>query len=199
MDAIVATNNAHKLAEIRSYLNGHFDSIKSLKDMNINIDIEETGTTFLENSLIKARTISEMTGMIAIADDSGLCVDALDGAPGVYSARFACEVCDDAKNNEKLLATLSQKGVLSYTDRTAHYTSIVVIYYPDGHYVYGEGKVEGHILDKYVGDGGFGYDPLFYCDEIGKTFAQITMEEKNKVSHRARALEDVLKKLWKTL
>lgn len=195
MDAIVATNNAHKLEEIKAYLKGHFDSIKSLKELGISIEIEENGTTFLENSLIKARTISEMTNMVAIADDSGLCVDALDGAPGVYSARFANEICDDAKNNEKLLATLSQKGVLSYKDRTAHYTSIVVIYYPDGHYIYGEGKVEGHILDKYVGTGGFGYDPLFYCDEIGKTFAQIELEEKNKVSHRARALEDVLKKL----
>ena len=195
MDAIVATNNKNKLKEIQLYLAGKFDSIKSLKDVGINIDIEETGTTFLENSLIKARTISKMTNMVAIADDSGLCVDALNGAPGAYSARFAGEICDDKKNNEKLLATLKENGVISYKDRTAHYTSVIVIYYPNDTYIVGEGKVEGHILDHYVGDGGFGYDPLFYCDELQKTFAQVTLEEKNTVSHRARALDDVLKKL----
>ena len=195
MDAIVATNNKNKLKEIKAYLQGHFDSIKSLKEVGIDIDIEETGTTFLENSIIKAKTISKMTNAVAIADDSGLCVDALNGAPGVYSARFAGEPCDDLKNNEKLLATLEQKGVISYKDRTAHYTSVIVIYYPDDHYISGEGKVEGHILDHYEGDGGFGYDPLFFCDELNKTFAQVTLEEKNTVSHRARALDDVLKKL----
>ena len=136
-----------------------------------------------------------LSNSVAIADDSGLCVDALDGKPGVYSARFAGEPCDDLKNNEKLLATLAQNGVISYKDRTAHYTSVIVIYYPDGHYISGEGKVEGHILNHYVGDGGFGYDPLFFCDELNKTFAQVTLEEKNTVSHRARALDDVLKKL----
>ena len=193
MDAVVATNNQHKLAEIRAYLNGKFDNIYSLKDCGINIDIEENGTTFLENSLIKASTISKLTGKVSIADDSGLCVDALNGDPGVYSARFAGDPCNDKNNNEKLLKVM--KDVKDYEKRSAHYTSVIVIYYPDGHYVYGEGKVEGHMLTEYVGDGGFGYDPLFYCDEIKKTFAQITMEEKNKVSHRARALEDVLKKL----
>ena len=195
MDAVVATNNMHKLEEIKAYLNGYFSSIKSLKEMGVNIDIEETGTTFLENSLIKATTISQMLNCVAIADDSGLCVDALNGAPGVFSARFSGEICDDKRNNEKLLNILKEKNVVDYEKRGANYTSIVVIYYPDGHYIYGEGKVCGHILDKYVGDGGFGYDPLFYCDEIGKTFAQITLEEKNKVSHRARALEDVLHKI----
>ena len=195
MDAIVATNNQHKLNEIRAYLQGKFDNIYSLKDVGINIDIEETGTTFLENSLIKASTISKLTGKVAIADDSGLCVDALNGEPGVYSARFAGDPCNDENNNQKLLKVLKDKNVSSYEDRSAHYTSVIVIYYPDGHYVSGEGKVDGHILNEYVGNGGFGYDPLFYCDEIKKTFAQITMEEKNKVSHRARALEDVLKKL----
>ena len=195
MDAIVATNNKHKLEEIRLYLKNHFDNIYSLKDCNIDIDIEETGTTFLENSIIKAKTIADMTNKVAIADDSGLCVDALNGDPGVYSARFAGEPCNDQNNNEKLLKVLKDKNVFEHEKRSAHYTSVVVVYYPDGKYIFGEGKVEGHILDHYVGDGGFGYDPLFYCDEIKKTFAQITMDEKNKVSHRARALEDVLKKL----
>ena len=195
MDAIVATNNMHKLAEIRLYLKDHFDNILSLKDANINIDIEETGTTFLENSLIKAKTISKMTNMVAIADDSGLCVDALNGDPGVYSARFAGEPCNDKNNNEKLLRELEKVNALSNDERCAHYTSVVVIYYPDDRYIFGEGKVDGHILKEYVGNGGFGYDPLFFCDELQKTFAQITMEEKNSVSHRARALEDVLKKI----
>ena len=198
MDAIVATNNMHKLAEIKLYLKDHFDNILSLKDANINIDIEETGTTFLENSLIKAKTISKMTNMVAIADDSGLCVDALNGDPGVYSARFAGEPCNDKNNNEKLLRELEKVNALSNDERCAHYTSVVVIYYPDDRYIFGEGKVDGHILKEYVGNGGFGYDPLFFCDELQKTFAQITMEEKNSVSHRARALEDVLKKIWRT-
>ncbi len=198
MDAVVATNNKHKLEEIKLYLKDRFDNIYSLKECGINIEIEENGTTFLENAKIKASTIAKMTKKVAIADDSGLCVDALNGDPGVYSARFAGEPCNDENNNQKLLKVLADKHIDDYNARSAHYTSVVVIYYPDDKFIFGEGKVEGHILKEYVGNGGFGYDPLFYCDEIKKTFAQITMEEKNKVSHRARALEDVLKKLWKT-
>ena len=198
MIAVVASNNAHKIVEIKSYLKGHFDDIKSLKDMGINIEIEENGNSFLENSLIKARAISNLTHLPAIADDSGLCVDSLNGEPGIYSARYAGEPCNDENNNDKLLKVLSEKGLNDEKQRTAHYTSVVVLVYPDGSYKYGEGKVEGTILHERKGNGGFGYDPLFYCYELKKTFAEITLEEKNTVSHRARALDDLLKKLWKT-
>ena len=198
MIAVVASNNAHKVIEIKSFLKDYFDDIKSLKDMGINIEIEENGKTFLENSLIKARTISKITNLPVIADDSGLCVDGLNGEPGVYSARYAGEPCNDENNNDKLLAVLKEKNLLSEKERNAHFISVVVLVYPDGSYKYGEGRVEGTILHERRGNGGFGYDPLFYSYELKKTFAEINLDEKNTVSHRARALEDLLKKLWKT-
>ena len=195
MIAVVASNNKNKIVEIKTFLKDVFEDIKSLKDMNINIDIEETGTTFFENALIKAKTISQITNMPAIADDSGPCVDILDGAPGVYSARFAGEPCNDYNNNQKLLKILEEKHAITKEERAAHFTSCIVLYYPDGKYFVGQGSVDGTILFKYQGNGGFGYDPLFYCYELNKTFAEITLDEKNTVSHRARALLDLLKKL----
>lgn len=192
MDAIVATNNSHKLIEIREFLSGHFDNIFSLKDKNINIDIEETGKTFYENALIKAKAISELTNLPAIADDSGLCVNALNGEPGVYSARYAGDPCDDHKNNEKLLKELNKINSL---DRSAYFISSIVLYYPNGDIVSGEGRVNGTIINEYRGNGGFGYDPLFLCTELNKTFGETSLQEKNLISHRARALKDLLVKL----
>ena len=139
-----------------------------------------------------------ITGKPAIADDSGLVVDYLDGAPGVYSARFAGEECNDDKNNDKLLGLM--EGV-PYEERTAHFVSVVTLVYPDGEIISASGECPGHILTERRGNGGFGYDPLFLADELGKTFAEIDMEEKNTVSHRARALAklgDLLKNRQET-
>ena len=184
---IVASNNKGKLREVREILGGTFE-IVSMADAGIDADIEETGETFTENALIKARYVFEHTGCAALSDDSGLMVDALGGAPGVYSARYAGNH-DDNANNELLLSNLS--GV---DGRTARFISAVALV--DG---YGEitatGAVEGHILHEKTGSGGFGYDPLFYSDELCKSFGEATAEEKNSVSHRFRALTALVRKM----
>ena len=186
MKIAIATNNKNKVKEIRAVLGGHFDAMYSLEDLGINVEIEETGDTLTENALIKARTIRDLSGLPALADDSGLMVDALDGAPGVYSARYAGEEHDDKKNNALLLKNLEGKP------RTAHFCSVIALAYPDGKELTAEGRVEGHILDSERGNNGFGYDPLFFSDELGKTFAEASQEEKNSVSHRGRALRNML-------
>lgn len=190
MDLIIASNNLFKIQEIKSILGDRFDNIYSLNEKGIDIEIEETGNTFYENALIKAKAIYDMTKMPVIADDSGLSVNALDGKPGVYSARYAGYPCNDDRNNMKLLKELSK-----YNDRTAKFQSVVVLY-EEGKIFSGEGVIEGEILFEERGNGGFGYDPLFYCYELEKTFAQAKPYEKNKVSHRARALKDLISKLW---
>lgn len=186
MKIAIATNNKNKVKEIRAVLGGHFDAMYSLEDLGINVEIEETGDTLTENALIKARTIRDLSGLPALADDSGLMVDALDGAPGVYSARYAGEEHDDKKNNALLLKNLEGKP------RTAHFCSVIALVYPDGKELTAEGRVEGHILDHERGNNGFGYDPLFFSDELGKTFAEASQEEKNSVSHRGRSLRNML-------
>lgn len=197
MKAVLASNNKHKLQEIRAILADKFEYIYSLSEMNIDIDIEETAVTFEENALIKARAIVEMTGMMAIADDSGLCVAALNGEPGVYSARYAGEPCNDDANNQLLLNNLRELEKTNLRHRKAYFMSVVVLCRPDGTYECGRGHVEGEIIDDYRGENGFGYDPIFYCNQLEMTFAQADMESKNKVSHRARALNDLISKIWK--
>lgn len=189
MKIAIATNNPNKLREIRAILGGFFDEALSLSDLGIDIDIEETGTTLTENALIKARTIRDLTGLPALADDSGLMVDALYGAPGVYSARYAGEEHDDKKNNALLLKNLEGKP------RDAKFCSVIALCYPDGRELTAEGSVRGVILEEERGTGGFGYDPLFFSPELGKTFAEATPEQKNSVSHRSRALRAMLKLL----
>ena len=189
MKIAIATNNPNKLREIRAILGGFFDEALSLADLGIDIDIEETGTTLTENALIKARTIRDLTGLPALADDSGLMVDALDGAPGVYSARYAGEEHDDKKNNALLLKNLEGKP------RDAKFCSVIALCYPDGRELTAEGSVCGVILEEERGTGGFGYDPLFFSPELGKTFAEATPEQKNSVSHRSRALRAMLELL----
>ena len=189
MKIAIATNNPNKLREIRAILSGFFDEALSLSDLGIDIDIEETGTTLTENALIKARTIRDLTGLPALADDSGLMVDALDGAPGVYSARYAGEEHDDKKNNALLLKNLEGKP------RDAKFCSVIALCYPDGRELTAEGSVRGVILEEERGTGGFGYDPLFFSPELGKTFAEATPEQKNSVSHRSRALRAMLELL----
>lgn len=178
-EIIVASHNAGKLAEFRAMLGDY--RVLSPKDLNIDTDVEETGETFYDNALIKARALFEMSGKPAIADDSGLCVDALDGAPGVFSARYSGG--GDAENINKLLDEL--KGV---QDRSAHFECCIV-YYDGKDIISATGKAYGHITKSREGDGGFGYDPVFFSDDLQKTFGQATESEKNKVSHRARALQ----------
>ena len=197
MIAVLASNNAHKLKEIRALLADKFEKVCSLADVGIHTDIDETGVTFEENAFIKAQTIFDMLGgkYAVLADDSGLCVEALDGAPGVYSARYAGNPCDDAKNNALLLKNLHDLEKTVPKNRNAYFASVVAAVLPDGRKISGEGRVNGIILDEYRGGGGFGYDPLFYCTELSKTFAEAEMHEKNTVSHRARALAALREKL----
>lgn len=190
MKLALATNNLHKIEEIRAILGDSFEELLSLKELGINVDIEETGATLADNALIKAREITRISGMPSLADDTGLMVDALDGAPGVYSARYAGETHDDMANRALLL-----KNLEAVKDRSAHFGTVIAVCYPDGSYLLSEGRVNGKIAYEERGDGGFGYDSLFISDELGKTFAEASAEEKNSVSHRSRALRAMLAKL----
>ena len=162
-----------------------------MKDIGFRDEIIENGLTFYENSMIKAKTIMEFLKKKGIqasvmADDSGLCVDSLNGEPGVYSARYSGIHGDDEKNRQKLLKNLANKK-----DRTAHFICSIVELYPDGHSIHAEGRTSGSILHETKGSNGFGYDSLFYSNELKKTFGEATAEEKNSVSHRAKALEKI--------
>ena len=190
-ERIIASNNAHKIKEIKAILGNFFPRIVSMREAGLDIEIEETGSTFKENALIKARTVSEITGKPCLADDSGLSVDCLFGAPGVYSARFAGEGHNDEDNIRKLL-----KEMANADDRRAHFNTTICLYYPGGRYLIAEGKAYGRILTEKRGENGFGYDPVFFSDELNKTFAEAGEQEKNSVSHRAKALlnlENMLK------
>lgn len=187
MKLAIATNNQHKLQEIRAILGDSFEELLSLKDLGIDVDVEETGTTLEENALIKARAILALSGIATLADDTGLMVDALNGAPGVYSARYAEEEHNDAKNRSLLLKNLN--GV---KDRSAHFATVIALCYPDGKTLTASGRVNGEILLSERGTEGFGYDSLFFSTELGKTFAEATQAEKNSVSHRGRALRAML-------
>ncbi|MCI8613027.1 MAG: RdgB/HAM1 family non-canonical purine NTP pyrophosphatase [Clostridia bacterium] len=186
---IVASNNSGKITEIKELLSGLYE-VRSLADENIVSDPEETGSTFEENAFIKAEAVYRLTGCACLADDSGLIVDVLDGAPGVYSARYAGEPSDSAKNNALLLANMKGKS-----DRTARFECAVVLYKSPEDVLTGVGAVEGRILDAPCGSGGFGYDPLFFCDDLQKSFGVASREEKNSVSHRARALKQLMEKV----
>ena len=190
---LVASNNAHKLSEIRQILSDRFEVV-SLKEAGVSVDPEETGSTFEDNALIKAKAVYEVSGMYALSDDSGLCVNCLGGAPGVYSARYAGEKASDADNNKLLL-----ENMRNAEDRSAKFVCSVVLYFGDNNFISGYGETNGIILEKQKGSNGFGYDPLFLSDEIGKTFAEATADEKNAVSHRRRALEDIVSKLEKLI
>lgn len=188
-ELLLATNNSHKVKEIREILSGKVDRIITLTEAGIDINVIEDGDTFFLNALKKAKEVSEASGMITLADDTGLLVDALNGEPGVHSARYA-EAHNDAANNEKLL-----KNLEDYENRSAKFVTVIVLYYPNGEYILAEGKVDGEILSVARGSNGFGYDSLFFCPELKKTFGECSGEEKNSVSHRARALRNLLEKL----
>ena len=193
---VMASNNRHKIKEIEAFLrklcpndkNGEPFEILSLSDINFTDDIVEDGDTFEANALIKARTVAKL-GYIGIADDSGLCVDALNGEPGVYSARYAGGH-DDADNNHKLLENMKD---VPREERGAHFVSVIACVFPDGRELVARGECPGTMLFDYRGNGGFGYDPLFLYEPMGKTFAEMNAEEKNAISHRARAMEKFAK------
>lgn len=192
---VVATGNAHKLVEIETMLSVALPSTRfvALSQLGQFEDPEETGTTFEENALIKARAAVAETGFAAVADDSGLMVDALGGEPGVYSARYAGVHGDDAANNAKLLQNLSD---VPEGERTARFVSVVALVEPSGQVCVGAGTREGTVGFEGRGSHGFGYDPLFLPEDTpGKTMAELTPEEKNAISHRFHALQDLCAKL----
>ena len=184
---VAASSNKHKIKEIQAIMSKFGMEVISKNDAGIpDFDVEEDGDTFEANSHKKAIEMMKILGKTTIADDSGLMVDYLGGAPGVYSARFAGEPCDDDKNNEKLLKLLD--GV-SEKDRKAKFVSVITMIFPDGETLVARGECPGRIIEVPVGENGFGYDPIFVPDGFNKTYAQLTDEEKNSISHRAKALE----------
>ena len=191
MEIVIASRNKHKISELEALLLKYVDNVKllSLNDVGLYEDVEEDGTTFEENAFIKARYAAR-SGKISVGDDSGLCVNVLDGAPGIYSARYAGEHGNDAANNAKLLSELVDKE-----DKSASFVCAFACVMPDGREFAVLGKADGVITDKASGNGGFGYDPIFYLPELGKTFADLSAEEKNAISHRGRAIEAFAKKL----
>ena len=193
MRLIIASNNAHKVREIKEILGDYFSEILSLKEAGIAIDVEEDGETFEQNALKKAQEVLKIADAdAALSDDSGLMVDALDGAPGVYSARFAGEGHDDAANNAKLMDMMR---LVPEEKRTARFVSAVALARRGKEPMVCRGAVEGSILYAPQGENGFGYDPVFFVPELRKTFAQLTPEEKNAISHRGVALRAFGEKL----
>lgn len=190
MRIIAATKNEGKVKEIQSILGVLGFEVWSQHEAGYDLDPLETGDTFEKNALIKARAIAMVCDDPVLADDSGLCIDALDGRPGIYSARYAGE---DATDSDKIIKILSEmEGV---TERSAHFETAVAFVFPNGEEVTASGQAPGRITDAPEGDNGFGYDPIFYSDELGKTFAMASDEEKNAVSHRSRALNALAEKL----
>lgn len=188
---VLASNNAKKMKELNALLAPLGFEIIPQGQLGIP-EAEEPHCTFVENALAKARHAAQHSGLPALADDSGLCVKALGGAPGVISARYAGEPKSDARNNEKLLADLAGK-----TDRRAHFVSCLVLCRSadDPQPIIAEGEWHGEIVDQYRGDGGFGYDPLFFVPEFGQTAAELDAETKNRVSHRGRAMQKLIERL----
>jgi len=189
---LIATTNKKKLAEIKAIFSDLNLEYLTLKDFPKLGDVEENGATFQENALIKARTYSRATGFLTLAEDSGICVKALDGRPGVYSARYAGPEQDDNKNLDKILNDMKS---VPEGKRQAWYQSAVALVAPDGREDVLEGRVEGELLFERKGTGGFGYDPIFYYPPFKATFAEVSAEDKNRVSHRFKALQAARKRL----
>lgn len=190
MKLVLASKNKKKLAELNDILSQLGIEVCSEAEAGVDVEVEETGTTFEENSLLKARAVMEASGLPAIADDSGLCVDALNGAPGVYSARYGGGGLDDAGRYKLLLENM--RGQMP---RTAKFVSVITCCFPSGDVISARGECPGTIAFAPMGEGGFGYDPVFFVPSLKKTFAQLTAEEKNAISHRGKALEAFKAKL----
>lgn len=190
---VLASRNKKKIAELETLLGAISSKVQvlSLDDIGFTDDIVEDGDTFAANSLIKA-SVPARLGYIGVADDSGLSVDALDGAPGVYSARYSGEGASDGDNNKKLLSALAN---VPDEKRTARFCTVVTCAFPDGTNFQVEGVCEGRILHAPAGEGGFGYDPLFWYEPFGKSFAELTPDEKNAVSHRGKAMRAFVSRL----
>lgn len=184
MKVVLASKNAHKLQELQDILSAQGVEVILESAAGVDVEVKETGTTFEENSLLKARAVMEASGLPAIADDSGLMVDALNGAPGVYSARYGGPGLDDAGRYRLLLENM--RGVL---DRKCRFVSAITLCMPSGDIVTARGECPGTLAYAPQGENGFGYDPIFFVPEKKKTFAQLTAEEKNAISHRGKALE----------
>ncbi|NLB43392.1 MAG: XTP/dITP diphosphatase [Clostridiales bacterium] len=191
---LIASNNEGKVEEIRELFKGLNYKIVSMKDIGINIHVEEDQPDFTGNSFKKAKEVSAKTGQIVLADDSGLEVEALKGQPGVYSARFAGETARDSDNNNKLLSLMKE---IPEKRRRARFRCVITIYWPDGTYFQTEGTCLGKIGYEPIGEGGFGYDPLFLPTGFNKSMAELTADEKNKISHRAIAIKLMVKLLSK--
>ncbi|SDH76138.1 XTP/dITP diphosphatase [Desulfosporosinus hippei] len=189
MKIILATQNKGKIRELQELLGDEDIEVLSLKDIEDWEDVEENGITFADNAALKAKAAVKKTGLVALADDSGLEVDALAGNPGVYSARFAGEPKDDERNNDKLLQELKE---VADSQRQARFRCALVIATPDGKEFLTEGTVEGQILAERRGKDGFGYDPLFFVPEYQRTMAELTLSEKNRLSHRAQAFRKAI-------
>ncbi|MBQ9766959.1 MAG: XTP/dITP diphosphatase [Lachnospiraceae bacterium] len=187
---IFATGNAGKMKEIKEILSDIPYEVVSMKEAGVTADIVEDGTTFEENAVIKAKTIAELTGEIAMADDSGLEVDYLDKAPGIYSARFLGEDTSYDIKNKYLIDKL--EGVEG-AERSARFVCAIACVWPDGKSKVCRATIEGQLAKEPAGENGFGYDPIFYVPEYGKTTAELSLEEKNEISHRAKALREMKK------
>ena len=184
MKLVLASKNKKKLAELNDILSQLGIQVCSEAEAGVDVEVEETGTTFEENSLLKAKAVMEASGLPAVADDSGLCVDCLGGAPGVYSARYGGEGLDDTGRYKLLLENM--RGQMP---RTAKFVSVITCCFPNGDVISARGECPGTIAFAPMGEGGFGYDPVFFVPTLKKTFAQLTAEEKNAISHRGKALE----------
>ena len=187
MKVVLASKNKHKLVEISKITEKFGFQLVLQSELGVDIDVEETGTTFEENSLLKARAVMEATGLPALADDSGIAVDALDGAPGIYSARYGFdESLDDWGRLELLLKNTEH---VPDGQRQAQFVCVISFITPDGEIIQARGEIHGELTRAPAGENGFGYDPIFYYPPLGKTTAELSPEEKNQVSHRANALK----------
>ena len=190
MEFIAATNNPGKMAEMRRILERMGHTVRSQREAGVTLEPEENGTTFAENARIKARAICEAASTATIADDSGLCVDALDGAPGVYSARYGHKSSD----GERTAFLLENMKDVPDEKRTAKFVCVITCLWPDGRKIVARGECPGVITHEVHGETGFGYDPVFYLPELGMTYAELPSEQKNAISHRARALQEFCRK-----
>ena len=187
MKVVLASKNAHKLREISKITEKFGIELVLQSQLGIDMDVEEHGSTFEENSYIKAKAVMEATGLPALADDSGIAVDALNGEPGIYSARYGFD--DSLDDWGRLLLLLKNTENVPDGSRQAQFVCVITLVMPDGQVIQARGEAQGELLRAPIGEGGFGYDPIFYYPPLGKAFAQLSAEEKNRVSHRAVALE----------
>ena len=187
MKVVLASKNAHKLREISKITEKFGIELVLQSQLGVDMDVEENGSTFEENSYIKAKAVMEATGLPALADDSGIAVDALNGEPGIYSARYGFD--DSLDDWGRLLLLLKNTENVPDGSRQAQFVCVITLVMPDGQMIQARGEAHGELLRAPIGEGGFGYDPIFYYPPLGKAFAQLSAEEKNRVSHRAVALE----------